>query len=339
MALLECKGTILNIHNSLYGIANASWPNHSSTNPQQPTDTTANIPIAGQASIKISTFGTTDVISKHLLELSAWEQPLMLMTELLSAHFQTAKQAMVFLDIGSNLGLFGLIAASYGHVTFFFEPVAATVNHLCQSVEMNGLGAHTRVFPFGLGSKRQTIEMATNQANYGASTMRHESVEALKLSHHTPTVLVPTAALDDIFQELNVDPKARLIVKIDAEGFEHDILLGGKKTLLQNPNVDAIFFENTWGNSPAGESADWQWLKEHFVQNGFGLYCCMNCATTNQVNENGEGMGVGMGHENVGMSVGAGRCLAINVSDFESTRKYSKMVAVKSNEILDIISS
>jgi len=257
----------------------------------------------------LSTFGSIDLISTYLKTTGVWEKPLMRMVEAISDHYHNTNQKMAFFDIGSNLGLFGMLAASHGHRSYFFEPVPPTATHVCESAHINGFGSRVTVFPFALSNKHDTFYMAPQTHNFGAATLNSNKPSNIQ------QIEVKTTTLDDVFPKLKIDPATRLVMKVDAEGSEFNIFMGGSKTLALS-NVDVIFFENSWTSAP-GEQARWEWLKS-IVQNGFGLYCCMNCKDFTRE---------------------TGRCLEIDVNNYEETREHAiEIVAVRSREILDVIS-
>jgi len=303
----SCRGEEkIIISDRLVAYKNPFWENHELEHDKIATVATRN-------SIKVSTHGESDMLSSFLLSTGIWEPALMTIIQAVAEHYRTTNTEMVFFDIGSNLGLFGLIAASYGHQTYFFEPVPATINHVCESVAINKYGSLVTVLPMGLGAQESSMFMLPNLSNLGASVAR--PLRSFEVGSDHDEIEIPIAALDDIFPSLHVSPTARRVIKVDAEGSEYNIFQGGMKTLYHQ-NVDVIFFENSWGRPPL-RAVRYQWLKD-IASAGFELHCCAACwPYTPQ----------------------KGRCKPVDLDDEEATFADGvELVALRSHELLHLIS-
>jgi len=174
----------------------------------------------------------------------------------LLTHIRSEKP-FYFYDIGANSGYYGITAAFTGEQkteSFFFEPLAEYVSLINETIDLNSLSSVTNVFPTALGDKNTTAEIQISGS--GSSLVPAFLGNTNKL----PVREIPVATLDTIVQEKRI-PEPDFI-KIDVEGFEHQVLLGGLKTItnahpvlfieiarslnsnnqnFSNPNHDAIF--------------------------------------------------------------------------------------------------
>lgn len=141
-----------------------------------------------------------------------------------------ASDFKVFYDIGSNWGYFSmLLAASPGFSgkIFAFEPNPVSYNDLERTVQQAGLGNRITTLNYGLGRAEETLRLEEVEKYQTGLT---------RLTNNGSGRRVPVHTLDSI--EL---PPAD-VIKIDAEGMESDIFLGGVKMLEEQRPF--IIFEN-----------------------------------------------------------------------------------------------
>jgi FkbM family methyltransferase len=117
------------------------------------------------------------------------------------------------IDIGANIGLFSLLAASRGAKVFSFEPFPGNYQLLLDNLALNGL--QHRVFPFNLAVWNQSglLKLYLSETNESSHSM-------LALSGESVTVKATT--LTDILNVHHIE-KCHFL-KIDAEGAEYPIL-------------------------------------------------------------------------------------------------------------------
>lgn len=137
----------------------------------------------------------------------------------------------VFLDVGANCGALTLVAASLigeGKI-YAFEPGAAIRSRLEANIEANGdLSDRIKVVPLGLGLTKSQLFYHEDE-NYRGNGSLH-------ISYGIPVDII---SLDEWVLAENVD---RIdVIKIDVEGMEYDVLLGGKATLAKFRPI--IYFE------------------------------------------------------------------------------------------------
>ena len=136
----------------------------------------------------------------------------------------------LFIDIGSNIGVFSLLAAGVNNTTSIaVEPIPSTFSSLTNNIEVNNLNSKISALNIGL-SKEKSQLFFTNDGD----TTNHV-VE--KESDKTSSVNVDT--LDNIISDKIL---VSTLIKIDVEGFEYNVLKGAKNT-LSNTNLDAVIIE------------------------------------------------------------------------------------------------
>ena len=163
-----------------------------------------------------------EYISRSIMMMGEWEP-----------HIRTilskfVKPGMHVMDIGANIGthtlLISKLVGDEGKV-YAFEPCKLNHDILFQNLVINKC-KNTVLYKYGLGEKKSEmyIESRWTQSqkkdNYGAVTLQQSSTS---LEDECISIL----SLDDLELE-KLD-----FIKIDAEGMEDKILLGGKQTLTK----------------------------------------------------------------------------------------------------------
>lgn len=138
------------------------------------------------------------------------------------------------LDIGANIGFFSVvlshIVGEEGRV-YSFEPVPANLELL--NTNINRLyNKNVTVFNKALGKTSGYISMQSERGNMGNSFVVDESQGTVEL-----------ITLDS----LNLTPS---FIKMDVQGFEYDVLLGGLETLKKYRPVMIIELEDSNGSIP-----------------------------------------------------------------------------------------
>jgi FkbM family methyltransferase len=152
-----------------------------------------------------------------------------------------------FVDIGANVGVYSLVAAAavgpFGRV-FSYEPNPAVADLLRKSAAMNWIHDRIVVRPVAVGAKPSTSKLVFSASRLGDATL-HATTGASSTSEFTRDFVgesrevdVEVVTLDDEFPA-NVPIRA---IKIDAEGFEAEVLTGAER-LISSGSVDFIMFE------------------------------------------------------------------------------------------------
>jgi FkbM family methyltransferase len=126
-------------------------------------------------------------------------------------------------DIGANIGVFSLFAASEpGTRVFAYEPVRATYGQLRENVELNGLQGLVKTFNLGVtgASERREIHVSPHgspfSSLYGAGGDQTEEISCV--------------GLDRVFADNGIERCD--LLKLDCEGAEFEILFGAPDDVL-----------------------------------------------------------------------------------------------------------
>jgi FkbM family methyltransferase len=133
------------------------------------------------------------------------------------------KPGDVCFDVGANFGYYSVALASRLNkkcVIHAFEPNPPTLARLRHHVAINGLDDVVHVHDIALSDQEGTAALATKAGNSGGTHI---------VASDATSILVRLSTLDAFCDEQRL---TRLdAVKIDVEGFEERVLLGGQRTL------------------------------------------------------------------------------------------------------------
>lgn len=187
-----------------------------------------------------------DYISKMLVSRGEYEWYVVdIISKLITGH-----KTGTILDIGANIGIVCLpIAKQYpNYQVHAFEAQMYVARMLEENIRLNDL-SNISVHAYALGEKTHTISIAHpkyNEAeNIGAFSLDpyvREQSEIARGAGEFETI--PVKILDDI----NFEQPIRCI-KLDVEGYEERILLGGLNTLKKHnypPIVYELWSYNEW---------------------------------------------------------------------------------------------
>lgn len=142
------------------------------------------------------------------------------------------KEGATVLDIGANIGFFSVVLSKIvgkdGSV-YSFEPVPSNLQLLNFNVANC---SNVTVMPKALGKTSGWISMGSEPGNMGNSFVINEQQGPVEL-----------LTLDS----LNLSPS---FIKMDVQGFEYDVLLGGLETLKRSRPVMIIELEDSNGSIP-----------------------------------------------------------------------------------------
>lgn len=194
--------------------------------------------------IKYIVFDAPDLIVDNIKAHGGYEAHIV---EICHALLSDEKEGIV-LDIGSNIGTFCLpLAKNNPNLLFLaYEPQRIIYYQLCGNVFFNSLD-NIYPFPFGLSSKDDLmfIEMPdyTGRNNIGAFSLDPEVRKndgECRFSDRREQVHLKML---DSLQLSNIK-----LIKIDVEGLEKEVILGGLQTLLNNDYPPIIF--EAWTYKP-----------------------------------------------------------------------------------------
>lgn len=163
-----------------------------------------------------------EILTKILTEEGCFECDMVqLMMDAMEQH------GAIFLDIGSNVGLYSLAAASRGHVAYAFEPFRRNWERICRSV------LHTpawlglvHVIPMAVSNvTSQTMRIQSWSKNRGSTKVVKEPRRARQVISSDGVKGTETVTLDSIQARLLPLHKP-LVLKVDVEGHECAALHG-----------------------------------------------------------------------------------------------------------------
>lgn len=149
-----------------------------------------------------------------------------------------------FLDIGANAGYFSLLAADAGGASsrvVAVEPNPPLAGLLALNVALNGLGRTIAVRTEACGASAGTATLHVSTAeNSGRSTLRAGRLDDIEAS----AVAVGVMTVDALCAELDFWPD---FVKVDAEGWESQIVRGMRHVLTEHPPQVVVLEVSTFG--------------------------------------------------------------------------------------------
>lgn len=137
------------------------------------------------------------------------------------------------IDIGANIGLHSLTAAIANTEieVFSFEPEPDNFYNFIKNISINNC-SNIRPFRLGIGNYIGISIMNVNQGwNKGKHSMR------VDFGDNQKQINIPMSKLDNFKDNL---PTGYLMIKIDVEGFEKEVILGGLKVLSSFENIFLI---------------------------------------------------------------------------------------------------
>lgn len=162
----------------------------------------------------------------------------------------------VLFDIGANVGLYSLYAATVNREArvFAFEPEAQNFAHLCQNVHRNQLDnivpcnialTDKEVFDYfhistmEPGSAMHSLHAPTEQRHGGSLSLLRQGMLAI--------------SLDDLVERFRLDQPT--LVKLDVDGIELQILRGARRA-LQSEKLRSVLIELTGDVEKNSEAAE-----------------------------------------------------------------------------------
>lgn len=131
---------------------------------------------------------------------------------------------MTVVDAGANTGIFAIFAAKCGaSKVLAFEPIPETADILEKNVILNGLEDTVEVIRGALGEKNGQVKL------YLSETVGDQGASIVMPKGRSKEVSVPIFSLDSL---MGKDPINFL--KIDTEGYEAEVLLGGKRIIRRD---------------------------------------------------------------------------------------------------------
>lgn len=146
------------------------------------------------------------------------------------------KAGEVLYDVGANIGVYTLYAASRGVNVVAFEPVLENYMRLVQNIELNGYNNIIPIYGAVAAFKQTVLPMSIKSKEYGAS-----GSQLVQGNGYDPVCIrhVPCYSLDEI--TLPYHPPH--YVKIDVDGFEIPIFCGMFKLFAFGDRLPSYLIE------------------------------------------------------------------------------------------------
>ena len=143
------------------------------------------------------------------------------------------------IDIGGNIGLYTVLAASLGRKVVTIEPLLDNVKHLHKAVKINCVEDRVVVLNNAVSNTRGEARLGLSLDNQGDTRLTQDGAEMANHPDAKEGPLTDIILLDDILPFLDF---GRAVIKMDIQGFEHRALVGGK-TILDQLYVPYILME------------------------------------------------------------------------------------------------
>jgi FkbM family methyltransferase len=150
-----------------------------------------------------------------------------------------------FYDVGANVGVYSLIAATIcpSARTVAIEPAPANYDALCRNLALNGATAAVTALPVALAEATRLAQISLADLSPGAADHGFDRQDGGAAS-----VSVLAYSLDDLIREFDL-PQPTL-VKIDVDGAEDAVLAGATET-LRHPGLSSLIVEVDHGKTDA----------------------------------------------------------------------------------------
>ena len=137
-----------------------------------------------------------------------------------------ARGSARLVDVGAQSGLYALYARHFpGVVVDAYEPFPESYECLVANIALNGIGDRVSALAVALSNTRETKTMRYTPEHTGLNTL---GASPLRFSGGSE-IQVETRTMDAVYATTRVD-----VVKIDTEGWEYFVLLGGLTVLRRD---------------------------------------------------------------------------------------------------------
>jgi len=141
-----------------------------------------------------------------------------------------------FLDIGSHVGTYSFICGKKAKHTYAFECNPKVFCYLAANIALHDLEEKVTPYRYAVGNENTMLDFYIRSNDGGGNGVKLLS----RRDNNLKKIKVEVRTLDS-FKLENIG-----LIKIDVEGFEKEVLLGGLET-LKNNNYPNIIFES-WGD-------------------------------------------------------------------------------------------
>ena len=147
-----------------------------------------------------------------------------------------------FIDIGSNVGQFSVVAAAMGRKVLSVEALQAHVRMLARAAVRNGFQDRMKIVHNAASDSYRTVSLVTPPGNMGMTRIKTNQGQGyVAVAEGVPTIL-----LDDLASVVHF---RRAIMKLDIEGEEVPALSHSSK-LFDAVDIPLVFMEWWGGEKP-----------------------------------------------------------------------------------------
>ena len=165
--------------------------------------------------------GDSGIIGNYYFFIDDYEESIFLI------HYLTNKD--LFIDVGSNHGHYTMISSGICNSrSIAIEPVKETYCRLKMNIELNKL-KNVRLCNKGISDFEGDLFISNNMGSMN---------RIIEKAEDNNCELIHVTTLD----KLLISEQHISLIKIDVEGYEKKVLLGGEN-ILQNPNLNVIIIE------------------------------------------------------------------------------------------------
>ena len=172
-------------------------------------------------------------VSHSIITTGTWETDLVNMIVVLLK----SDPGLAFIDIGTNIGQFALVAASMGRNVVAVDAFRRHTLMLGRAVVMNGFQDRVKIVHNALSHTYRNVSLVGYQGNPGMTRVKTKFSAGKPVGETVPTIL-----MDDL---VHVVDFRRAIMKIDIEGHEARALSHSTQ-LFTKVDIPVIFME-WWG--------------------------------------------------------------------------------------------
>lgn len=157
----------------------------------------------------------------------------------------------LFVDVGSNVGHFSLLAASQGAKVIAIEPIPDTFSRLQKNIDLNNFSELVRCENIGVGNTIGELKFTSSK----------DVMNSVAVTSDTHCISVPVTTLEVLLKD-----KSPKMIKIDVEGYEYFVLEGATE-VLQNTSLKYLLIELNESSLKFGKSS--QEIHEFILKFGF----------------------------------------------------------------------
>jgi len=155
------------------------------------------------------------------------------------------KNEKIFLDVGSNIGVFSMYAAIRKNaIVFALEPEYSNLALLKENIINNELTKNIYPFSLAVGKNLGITNLNIADTTPGAAVSTIAKNDILKTDEGYNVLWkegVYEITLDKFCKNLNINP---FMIKIDTDGNEENVLIGSEK-ILKNESLEFLIIEKT----------------------------------------------------------------------------------------------